>query len=119
MLNIELLFMKREGLLTMAFCANCGMQLLDNFEFCPECGIRMSNKVEIANEAQVDFKRYRGKTKICEKCGDEMPEDSSYCLNCGNAFDNRYIEFETIKQHINMQTGVWKNKWIGKWSCYE
>lgn len=101
----------------MAFCTNCGMELLDDFEFCPECGTIVSNEVGMVNKAQVDFGGYRGKTKICKKCGDEMPEDAFYCLNCGNSFDDQHIEFETNKQHINMQTGIWKSKWIALVLC--
>lgn len=101
----------------MAFCINCGKELLDSFEFCPECGKKIGGEETGLYGAKESFNNFSGKTKICPKCGEAMPEDSFYCLNCGNAFSEQGIEFETIKRRINMQTGTWRNKWIALILC--
>lgn len=101
----------------MAFCSNCGKELLDSFEFCPECGIKINGDGKESHGAKETFENYAGKIKVCSKCGDAMPEDSFYCLNCGNAFPEPDIEFETMKKRINMQTGTWRNKWVALILC--
>ena len=101
----------------MAFCINCGKELLDSFEFCPECGKKIGSEGTEPYGTKEPFDNFTGKTKICSKCGEAMPDDSFYCLNCGNAFPEQDIEFETIKRRLNMQTGTWRNKWIALLLC--
>lgn len=101
----------------MAYCINCGKELLDSFEFCPECGKKIDGREIESYVTEATFEDFVGKTKICPNCGATMPVDSFYCLICGNAFPERNIEFETIKRRINMQTGTWCNKWIALILC--
>lgn len=101
----------------MAFCTNCGKELLDSFEFCTECGKKIDGEEAESSATKTSFEGFAGKIKFCQKCGEAMPEDSFYCLNCGNAFPAQDIEFEIIKRKINMQTGIWRNKWIALILC--
>ena len=101
----------------MAFCTNCGKELLDSFELCPECGKKIDGEEAESSATKTSFEGFAGKIKFCQKCGEAMPEDSFYCLNCGNAFPAQDIEFEIIKRKINMQTGIWRNKWIALILC--
>lgn len=43
-----------------------------------------------------------------------MPEDMFYCLNCGHAFED---DFDAINKKIQMQTGVWCNKYVSLLLC--
>lgn len=101
----------------MAFCTNCGKELLDSFEFCPECGKMINSEESESYDTKKTFYDFTGMTKICPKCGVAVPEDSFYCLNCGNAFPEHYNEFEAIKRRINMQTGTWRSKWTALILC--
>lgn len=101
----------------MAFCINCGKELLEGFEICPECGKKIDGEENESHESKRSFDDFAGKTKICKKCRETMPEDSFYCLNCENAFPEQDIEFEAIRRKINMQTGTWHNKWIALILC--
>lgn len=101
----------------MAFCTNCGKELLDSFEFCPECGKKIDYEKSESYDTKESFYDFTGMTKICPKCDAAMPEDSFYCLNCGGAFPDRNIEFETIKRRITIQAGTWRSKWIALILC--
>lgn len=101
----------------MAFCANCGKKLEDDFEFCPECGHGVMDSSDDAYDNSFTHEDHVARMKKCDKCGEEMPEDAFYCLNCGYAFDEQFEDFGDIKQRLNQQIGIWKNKWIALFLC--
>ena len=65
----------------MAFCMNCGKELLDGAKFCLECGTKlgdMSTEQAIQRETTFEGKIYR-----CPNCGDVLDAYESVCESCG------------------------------------
>ena len=103
----------------MAYCSQCGAQIADEIAFCTECGAATSVEDGTSYEV-VEPLNTHGRTKYCATCGEQMPEDAFYCFNCGNTFptvSDNSDSFEQVKLKIDMQSGVWKNKWVAFFLC--
>lgn len=96
----------------MAYCINCGRQLVDEFDFCPECGTKSLGKAQSVYTSQ-DYEF----TRICPMCGGKMPSDAFYCLSCGATFDEQIEDFSDIQNRVRHQYGTWKNKWTALLLC--
>lgn len=99
----------------MAFCTNCGTELTSECVFCSECGSRIE-ALPFEESPPESSPNFSG-TKICPYCGSQMPEDIFYCLSCGQPFNRPMDNFATVTRRIQMQNGVWKNKWVSLFLC--
>lgn len=70
----------------MAFCQNCGKELMDGAKFCDSCGTPAGNTGSENQRKQV----FDGELKKCPSCGAILSSDDLKCPQCG-------IELRNIK----------------------
>lgn len=67
----------------MAYCSNCGHQLVDDAKFCSECGTPVNNVVR--SERKVVFE---GDVHKCPNCGEILNSFTVECPACGYELRN-------------------------------
>ena len=68
----------------MAFCINCGYQLVDGAKFCFECG----TKINIHSAPQETQRKivFDGELHKCPNCGELINSFELYCPSCSHEF---------------------------------
>lgn len=65
----------------MAFCINCGQELVEGAKFCSKCGAEVNAP---QNEAKAQRKTvYEGEIHKCPSCGEKISSFVSTCPSCG------------------------------------
>ena len=65
----------------MAFCSNCGKQLVDGAKFCSSCGAAV---VQSTEESAAKRKTvYEGELHKCPNCGELLDSFVTICPTCG------------------------------------
>ena len=65
----------------MAFCKNCGTEIIDGAKFCHNCGCVVSNTSSYAGEQRQQ--EYSGKLYKCPGCGEVLKSFMTNCPACG------------------------------------
>jgi hypothetical protein len=65
----------------MAYCTNCGHQLVDGARFCLECGAPIANVK--ASEQPVRKTMFDGEVHKCPQCGEVLQAFVAVCPSCG------------------------------------
>ena len=65
----------------MAFCTNCGRQLVEGAKFCSECGSKASMPGVSQNEQRRTV--YEGEIHKCPNCGETLNSFVAVCPACG------------------------------------
>jgi len=63
----------------MAFCTNCGKELVEEAKFCANCGAAVAEEVSNKQRKVV----YDGEIHKCPNCGEVMDSFVSRCPSCG------------------------------------
>ena len=63
----------------MAFCTNCGKELVEEAKFCANCGVAVTEDVSNKQRKVV----YDGEIHKCPNCGEVMDSFVSRCPSCG------------------------------------
>ena len=127
----------------MAFCINCGLELMDDFEYCPQCGIKielLENKDETQQQydeqpsadeqpfaeaqpfvetqtfvdTQTPIDDYTGKIKVCRVCGTQTSVYAFCCPTCGRTFSHRGKDFEF--EFVGVNADMQTGVWRNKWT---
>lgn len=77
----------------MAFCINCGQELILNANFCPNCGVA----VKKANSNVQRQAVYEGILHKCPSCGEPVNSFEARCLSCGHEFRDTNMSYNTAK----------------------
>ena len=65
----------------MAFCSNCGSQIVDGAKFCQKCGAAVINSNGgLSSQRQQEF---AGKIYKCPNCGETLKTIVRNCPTCG------------------------------------
>ena len=67
----------------MAYCSNCGSQLVNGAKFCQKCGVAVGNKNTEENVRQQEFS---GRIFKCPNCGEVLNSFVRNCPTCGLEF---------------------------------
>lgn len=70
--------MMMEGI-AMAFCINCGKELVEGAKFCATCG----KSVNHSNSASERKTTYEGEVHKCPQCGEVLESFAVVCATCG------------------------------------
>ena len=97
----------------MAYCSNCGHQLVDDAKFCSECGTPVNNVVR--SERKVVFE---GDVHKCPNCGEILNSFTVECPACGYELRNTgssigVQEFILKLEKIEASRGTRKRKFFG------
>ena len=97
----------------MAYCSNCGHQLVDDANFCSECGTPVNNVVR--SERKVVFE---GDVHKCPNCGEILNSFTVECPACGYELRNTgssigVQEFILKLEKIEASRGTRKRKFFG------
>ena len=65
----------------MAFCTECGHQLVDGAKFCYECGTKVNEAIAADTVERAAI--YDGKIHKCPSCGEILNSFVSVCPSCG------------------------------------
>lgn len=92
----------------MAYCSNCGHQLLDDAKFCAKCGTPVNNVVR--SERKVVFE---GDVHKCPNCGEILNSFTVECPACGYELRNARVssgvqEFSLKLEKIEESRGAKK-----------
>lgn len=78
----------------MAFCINCGQQLVEGAKFCHSCGFKVESASTVTepamkNGAQERHQEFVGKVLKCPQCGSVITERTVICPDCGMEITGR------------------------------
>lgn len=104
----------------MAFCQNCGKELLEGAKFCSECGTPVGSVAPVNNNSQRQ-QEYAGKILKCPNCGTPIDGLTAICPSCGfhitnrtvsvsvQEFQNELMEIEKSRKNstVNKVLGFW------------
>lgn len=97
----------------MAFCDNCGKELIEGAKFCFECGTKVNNRSENSGQRKVT---YSGELHKCPQCGEVLQSFVSLCPVCGyelrgskatdsvREFAARFAKAATLEKKIDLIT---------------
>lgn len=103
----------------MAFCQNCGKELLAGAKFCSECGTPAGGVQPISNSQRQQ--EYAGKILKCPNCGSPIDGLTAICSSCGFHITNRTVsisvqEFQKELMEIEKsRKNSTANKILGLW----
>lgn len=66
----------------MAYCTNCGQQLMNNEKFCSQCGTPVMSTTELESSRRNVV--YEGVLHKCPNCGEVIDSFSVQCPSCGH-----------------------------------
>lgn len=64
----------------MAYCTNCGKQLIEGSKFCSECGTAVGSVKTIETQRKMVFD---GELHKCPQCGETLNAFATNCPSCG------------------------------------
>ena len=68
----------------MAYCVNCGIELIENAKFCQKCGHPTANNSNTSTRQQ----EFAGKLYKCPSCGEVLKSFETNCPACGHELRN-------------------------------
>lgn len=68
-----------DGGIAMAFCINCGKELVEGAKFCATCG----KSVNHSNSTSERKTTYEGEVHKCPQCGEVLESFAVVCATCG------------------------------------
>ena len=71
----------------MAFCINCGQELVEGAKFCAGCGTAVNNSDSATQRKTV----YDGVLHKCPNCGEVLSSFLANCPACGFEFNNKKV----------------------------
>lgn len=83
----------------MAFCVNCGKELVEGASFCAFCGTRIGSIApiqEVKNNTQRQ-QEYVGKVFKCPNCGEVIAQSTARCPACGYEISGKEAN-ETVRE---------------------
>lgn len=80
----------------MAFCQNCGNQLVADAKFCSNCGTPAGS----TGTENVRKQEYVGSVKKCPNCGAVVASLSAVCKSCGHEFVNTKVD-KSVKEFFD------------------
>ena len=93
----------------MAFCTNCGQELMEGAKFCSSCGMTTNNIPDNMSSQRKTF--FEGEMHKCPNCGEVLKSFASSCPTCGyevrgaksiHEFALRIANAETDAQKISV-----------------
>lgn len=70
----------------MAFCKNCGSELIANAKFCQKCGCPTVNE-----NGEKRKQEYAGKIIKCPRCGESLASFQTICPTCGHEIREYHV----------------------------
>lgn len=79
----------------MAFCTNCGKELIENAKFCYECGKEVAFNGKINAQRSITFE---GNIHKCPNCGEHINSFVSNCPACGHEIRNSQLPGSVVHE---------------------
>lgn len=85
----------------MAYCSNCGANLVDGSKFCANCGAPAVIKVQVeATNKQTERRsEFVGSVRKCPACGGEITSFTAICPSCGHEINSQKVS-DTLGKFI-------------------
>lgn len=81
----------------MAFCINCGKELVADAKFCGHCG---TPHIDIKNNGRKQ--EWAGKVIKCPSCGAEVSSFTAICSSCGHEINSQQVSLSLSKLIHNL-----------------
>ena len=78
----------------MAFCTNCGQELVDSAKFCAKCGTPCRSDILTNSKRKIV---YDGEIHKCPNCGENVRSFIASCPTCGHEFRNSKLS-DSVKE---------------------